>query len=97
MSNDCTVIHNAAASRFECSVDDTLCVCEYRLHDGVMNFTSTRVPPEMGGRGIAAALVAAALKWARAQGLRVNPLCSYVATYLRRYADTQDLLVAPLA
>ena len=33
-----------------------------------------------------------ALSWARAQGLRVNPVCSYVAVYIRRHAEWQDLL-----
>ena len=34
----------------------------------------------------------AALAHARAQGLRVRPVCSYVQVYMRRHPDTQDLL-----
>jgi predicted GNAT family acetyltransferase len=37
-------------------------------------------------------LVAEALRWARTQGLRVQPRCSYVAAYMRRHPETQDLL-----
>jgi predicted GNAT family acetyltransferase len=44
------------------------------------------------GQGLAAALVAQALDWARQQGLRVRPTCSYVASYMRRHPETQDLL-----
>ena len=54
--------------------------------------THTEVPPAFEGRGIAAALVREALAWARAQGLKVWPLCSYVAVYMRRHPETQDLL-----
>ncbi len=88
------ITHNAAASRFETTVDGHLCVADYQLHDGVMTMTHTLVPPVLEGRGIAAALVAAALAHARAAGLRVRPACSYVARYMQRHRDTLDLLVA---
>ena len=87
------ITHNAAASRFETTVDGHLCVADYQLHDGVMTMTHTLVPPVLEGRGIAAALVAAALAHARASGLRVRPACSYVARYMQRHRDTLDLLV----
>jgi uncharacterized protein len=44
---------------------------------------------------VAARLVKAALDWAREQQLRVRPSCSYVATYMRRHPETQDLLETP--
>ena len=84
---------NAAASRFETTVDGHLCVADFQLHDGVMTMTHTLVPPVLEGRGIAAALAAAALAHARAAGLRVRPACSYVARYMQRHRDTLDLLV----
>jgi len=87
------ITHNAAASRFEAIVDGHLCVADYQLDDGVMTMTHTLVPPALEGRGIAAALVAAALAHARTAGLRVRPACSYVARYMQRHRDTLDLLV----
>jgi len=86
------ITHNAAASRFETIVDGHLCVADYQLDDGVMTMTHTLVPPALEGRGIAAALVAAALAHARTAGLRVRPACSYVARYMQRHRDTLDLL-----
>jgi predicted GNAT family acetyltransferase len=67
-------------------------LCVYRRQGDVLLLTHTEVPPALEGRGIAAALVKAALDWARAEGLRVRPLCSYVVTYMRRHPETQDLL-----
>jgi uncharacterized protein len=87
-----TIVHNAAACSFEAVVDGHRCECDYRLAGDVMWMTHTGVPRELEGRGIAAQLVATALAWARAQGLRVKPTCSYVAVYMRRHAETQDLL-----
>jgi predicted GNAT family acetyltransferase len=52
----------------------------------------TYVPPSLEGRGIAGALVRAALEHARTAGWRVQPACSYVAAYMRRHPETADLL-----
>ncbi len=92
MAPPVTVTHNAEASRFEAIIGGGLGVCAYRLHDGVMLLTHTEVPPQSQGQGHAAALVQAALDWARTQGHAVRPLCSYVATYMRRHPETQDLI-----
>ena len=86
------ITHDAARSSFEAQVDGGVAECVYRLQGGVMNIVHTEVPPPSEGRGIAAALVRAALAHARAQGLRVRPSCSYVRTYMRRHPETQDLL-----
>ena len=86
------ITHDVARSSFEAQVDGGVAECVYRLQGGVMNIVHTEVPPASEGRGIAAALVRAALAHARAQGLRVRPSCSYVRTYMRRHPETQDLL-----
>ncbi len=88
------VRHNPPASRFEATVDGHLCVADYRLAGRTMTMPHTYVPPALQGRGIAAALVAAALAHARAAGLRVRPDCSYVARYMQRHPETLDLLQA---
>jgi predicted GNAT family acetyltransferase len=86
--------HNAAAHRFESTVDGHLCVADYRLHNGVMTMFHTEVPPALRGRGIASQLVSAAIDHARAQGLRVRPDCSYVARWMQRHPASLDLLAA---
>ncbi len=90
MSN--SVTHNPAAARFESLVDGHLALCSYRRAGPVLVLHHTEVPAALQGQGVAAALVAGALQWAREQGLRVRPSCSYVAAYMRRHPETQDLL-----
>ena len=85
------IIHNTQASRFEALIDGHLCECGYQRSGNVLTFSHTGVPAALEGRGIAAALVAAALAWAREQGLRVVPSCSYVALYMQRHPETLDL------
>lgn len=87
-----TITHHTAAQRFEAVVGGRLAVCAYHRSDGVVHFSHTEVPDALQGRGIAAALVQAALGWARDEGLKVRPACSYVAAYMRRHPETQGLL-----
>lgn len=86
------ISHDAPRGRFHATVQGHLCVCDYRLRDGVMHITHTEVAPELEGRGIAALLVQAALGHAATHGLKVRPLCSYVQSYMRRHPETQSLL-----
>jgi len=86
------VRHRPEHSRFEAALDAGLAVCVYRLQGDTLVLTHTEVPVALEGRGIAALLVRATLDWARSEGLRVRPLCSYVAAYMRRHPETQDLL-----
>ncbi|MBA4174990.1 MAG: hypothetical protein C0505_00280 [Leptothrix sp. (in: Bacteria)] len=84
--------HRPEAQRFDTVVDGHLALCDYRRSDDNVDLHHTEVPPPLEGRGLAAALVAATLAWARHEGLRVLPSCSYVAAYMRRHPETLDLL-----
>jgi predicted GNAT family acetyltransferase len=90
--DEVTVRHNAPASRFEAAVGAHLAVADYVVQDGRMIFTHTFVPPELRGRGLAEKLVRAGLEQARTEGRRVVPQCSYVAAFIERHREFQDLL-----
>lgn len=92
MPDAITVTHNTAASRYEAVVDGYLSICEYGMEGDHLVFTHTVVPPELRGRGIAEALVRAALADARAAGRKVIPACSYVAKFIERHKEFADLL-----
>ena len=49
-----------------------------------IDFTSTFVPPEFRGKGIAEKLVRAGIKWAEAQGYELHASCWYAAKFLRK-------------
>ena len=87
--------HNAAQHRFEVLIDGHLCVADYHPSPGVMHITHTGVHSSLEGRGIAAALVAAAFDHAKAQSLKIDPVCSYVRAYARRHPELQPWVVAP--
>lgn len=85
------VTHLPAAHRFEAVVEGTHCVLEYGLDDGRMTITHTGVPSAVGGRGVAGALVRAALTHARDAGWRVVPACSYAAAWMQRHPEFDDI------
>ena len=66
-------------------------VLDYELAPGRVVFTHTGVPDAYRGQGLAAQLVEAGLRWAREQGLKVVPACSYVAVFLQRHPEWRDL------
>lgn len=87
MKPELRIEHDAARGRFWTRVDGRLCVCDYRLSGRTMVMVHTEVDPDLQGRGIAAALVEAAVAYAREQGLHIRPLCSYVRAWLRRHPE----------
>ncbi|MEJ0006736.1 MAG: GNAT family N-acetyltransferase [Steroidobacteraceae bacterium] len=86
------VTHNQAASRFEAQVSGQLALAEYCLAPGTVTFTHTRVPEQLSGRGIATQLIKAGLAMARERGLQVIPQCTFVAAYIEKHPEVQDLL-----
>lgn len=92
MAETIPVRHNPTAHRYEAVVDGFLSVCDYEVVEDRMIFTHTLVPPELRGRGIAEQLVRTALADARTAGRKVVPACSYVAKFIERHREYQDLV-----
>lgn len=88
---DIQVVHRPQDQCFEAIVEGQRCVADYQLQGQIVRMTHTVVPPALEGRGIAAALVNAALVWAQSQGHKVDPQCSYVRGYLQRHPEWQSL------
>jgi predicted GNAT family acetyltransferase len=83
--------HDPQGQRFVADVDGFSGHLDYERDARSLIVTHTFVPPAIGGRGVAAALVRAAAELARASGLRLVPACSYAATWLRRHPEYADL------
>ena len=86
--------HDAAAMRFSTRVDGEEAELVYRRREGRMIIEHTGVPEAIGGRGFAGQLVKAALEFARGEGLRVVPACSYSEAYVRRHPEYAGLVDA---
>ena len=78
--------HDSSAQRFSAHVDGQRAILDYNLSQGIMTITHTGVPRAIGGRGIAAELMRAALSAAHDAGWTVNPVCSYAVAYMRKHS-----------
>jgi uncharacterized protein len=84
--------NNEKENRFEIEVDGKVAATWYRRHGDKIIFTHTEVPPELEGHGVGGALARAALTYARKEGLRVVPLCPFIAAFIKRHTEFQDLV-----
>lgn len=83
---------HAEKARYELDVDGTTAIAAYRRDGDNIVFTHTEVPSALEGRGIASRLIRGALADVRTRGLRVRPVCSFVAAYVQRHPEEQDLI-----
>ena len=63
----------------------------YQRRGAVLIADHTLVPPEIGGKGVAARLVEALIADAREAGDKIVPQCSYVEAAFRRHPEWADL------
>ena len=88
-----SVEHNRGLNRFEVALpDNDFAVLEYRMMDGDLALLHTFVPDSARGQGLADKLATTALDYARSEGLHVRPYCRFVASYVKRHAEYQDLV-----
>ena len=86
------VTDNAEAGRFEVNLDGETAFAEYRLDPGTITLPHTVVPDAFEGRGIASALARHAFGYARDRGLKVIPTCPFMAGWVKKHPEAQDLV-----
>lgn len=86
------VTNNEAAHRFETEVEGHLAIAVYKLAPGVITFVHTEVPKELAGKGVGSTLARGALDQTRAKGLKVVAQCPFIAAFIKKNAEYQDLL-----
>ncbi len=86
------VENNQFENRFEVKLGTDIALLEYRLREDTIQFLHTEVPTAMEGKGIGGQLAKAGLEYARANKLKVAPLCSFVTSYIKRHPEYLDLV-----
>ncbi len=88
-----TVTDNPTDRRYEIHDDGELAgVIMYRVTGDVVAFLHTETLEGFEGRGLAGRLVQEALDDLRTRGLKLQPLCPYVASWLTKHPEYQDLV-----
>jgi uncharacterized protein len=92
MAETPTVLMNPETHRFETYLDGETAFTEYVEHNGALVLPHTVVPPAFEGRGVGSALAKAALGYARDHDLKVKPVCPFIAGYVVKHPEWQDLV-----
>ncbi|RLZ11426.1 GNAT family N-acetyltransferase [Faecalibacter macacae] len=81
------VVKNDATNRFELNVDGFIAFIDFKQVDQLIKLIHTEVPEELGGRGVAAALVEKTLVYLETNNFTLYPYCPYVYAYIKKHPE----------
>ncbi|NHD19381.1 MULTISPECIES: GNAT family N-acetyltransferase [unclassified Actinopolyspora] len=94
-SPEVAVARSADRDRYEITVDGRKAGhAAYLERAGQRVFYHTEIDEEFGGRGLGSVLVGRALAETGESGFRIVPVCPFVARYLERHHEVDDLVDA---
>jgi predicted GNAT family acetyltransferase len=87
--------HDEQGQTFFAEINGEKALLEYYSRDDeTLVFNHTFVPASLRDRGIAAGLTKYALNYAREHNFKVIPQCPYVAEYVERNKEFDDIISA---
>lgn len=90
--DDAKTTDNTPASRYERVEGGHLAYADYRKEDGTLYIKYVFAPPELRGSGAAGRLMDGVVTFARAEKLKIVPICGYAASWLRKHKEHHDVL-----
>jgi uncharacterized protein len=84
---------NEARSRYELTMEGAVAFIDHVREGDAVAFMHTEVPDSMEGKGVGSKLVKGALEDARRRGFKVVPRCPFVAKYIERHPEYQDIVL----
>lgn len=92
MDDNVKLSHNTSEDRYELHLGDELIgQIDYTLDGEVQDMHHTEVKPEHGGKGLGERLVEYALSDAREHRRQVIPTCPFIARFIDKNPDFEDL------
>ena len=82
---DLNVTNNLNQQQFEVHANGELAVLQLWL-------MHTDVPKTLEGHGVGSLLAHTALEWAKATNIKVKVICPFVAVYLKRHPEYNDIV-----
>lgn len=88
------LIDNADKKQYEFHVGDKIVKIEYiKSNSGEIYLTHTEVPVSLEGRGLGSQIISKVLPDIEKQGLRLVPLCPFVAGYIQKNPDWKRIVM----
>ncbi|MEU5566391.1 GNAT family N-acetyltransferase [Micromonospora musae] len=90
-----TVTDVPERDRFEArnETGDLAGIVTYQLTGTIIAYTHTEVDPEFEGEGVGSTLARAVMDDARAKGRTVVPICPFIAKWLTRHPEYEQIVV----
>jgi len=79
-------------ARYELDEQGLTTYADYRRTGDRLYIDYVFAPPALRGSGASGRLMTAVSQAARAEGLKITPICGYAAAWLRRSAEFRDLV-----
>ena len=92
MTLDTPVTDNVAAQRFELVEAGETAFADYMRQAGQLVIPHVEAPIALRGTGASSRLMEGVVARARAEGVKIVPLCSYADAWLRRHREHADLI-----
>jgi predicted GNAT family acetyltransferase len=90
---DTGVVDRPERNRFELDIDGELALAYYKLDGDRVVLTHTEVPQALSGQGIGSRLAKGVFDQIRASGRKVVPRCSFMAGWVSRHPEYDDIVV----
>jgi len=86
------ITDNQDAGRYELEIGGDIVFAIYRRENATVVIRHVEAPMHLRGSGAAGRLMEGIVARARAEHLKLRPLCSYAVAWLRRHPEYRDLL-----
>lgn len=90
MTNQIT--DNSDQSRFELLENGYTAYADYSRDDGILKIKYVYAPEAMRGTGAAGRLMGGIVDIARAENVKILPICGYAVSWLRKHKETANLI-----
>jgi predicted GNAT family acetyltransferase len=87
-----TIRDNSERQRYELDIDGQTVFAIYRRDGNTVHIRHVEAPLPLRGTGVADRLMHGITAKARAENLKLVPLCGYARAWLRRHREYADLL-----
>ena len=94
MNENYELIDNKEQHRYEFHIDNYIPLIEYtKTKNGEIYLIHTEVPEALEGKGIGSRLVKEVLADIKQKGLRLVPLCSFIASYIQKHPEWKSIVL----
>lgn len=86
---------DSARRRYEMVVDNSMAYVSYAPMGNTITLVHTSVPTALEGKGVGSNLARAVLEDIRKKELKVVAECAFIAGFIKRHPEFQDLVADP--